>query len=95
MTDIWNKRREKLEGDVVAATLALFEHTGSNAFKLRIPGTTPTVSIVVGDTAGAEHCMCAACKDGVLHASDCSVHNMPAEANGPCDCIVGAAFYED
>jgi len=35
------------------------------------------------------HCMCAACCDGVIHASDCSVHNMPAMPNGPCDC--GAA----
>lgn len=37
-----------------------------------------------------DHCMCAACKDGVLHKSDCSVHNMPAYPNGPCDC--GAAL---
>lgn len=35
------------------------------------------------------HCQCPACKDGVTHASDCSVHNMPAYPNGPCDC--GAA----
>ena len=32
------------------------------------------------------HCMCNACKDGVLHASDCAVHSMPAYPNGPCDC---------
>lgn len=40
-----------------------------------------------------EHCMCEACKDGVIHASDCSVHNMPAMPNGPCDC--GAEKPED
>ena len=25
--------------------------------------------------------------DRVLHASDCAVHNMPAEPNGACDCV--------
>lgn len=34
------------------------------------------------------HCMCQACKDGVLHDSDCSVHNMPAYPNEPCDCSI-------
>jgi hypothetical protein len=33
-----------------------------------------------------DHCMCNACKDGVLHRSDCAVHNMPAYPNGPCNC---------
>jgi len=27
-----------------------------------------------------------ACKGGVIHASDCAVHNMPAFENGACDC---------
>lgn len=35
-----------------------------------------------------DHCMCIACKDGVLHKSDCAVHNMPAYPNGPCNCGV-------
>ena len=39
----------------------------------------------------AEHCMCPACKDGVIHDSCCSVHNMPAYPNGPCDCSVHQA----
>jgi len=34
------------------------------------------------------HCQCFACKDGVLHASDCAVHNGPAYPAGPCDCGV-------
>jgi hypothetical protein len=34
------------------------------------------------------HCQCPACKDGVLHASDCAVHNGPAYPAGPCDCGV-------
>ena len=34
------------------------------------------------------HCQCPACKDGVLHASDCAVHTGPAYAAGPCDCGV-------
>jgi hypothetical protein len=33
-----------------------------------------------------EHCQCSACRDGVIHASDCAVHNMPAQPNGRCDC---------
>jgi hypothetical protein len=39
-------------------------------------------------TAAAKpaHCQCPACKDGVLHASDCAVHNGPAYSLGPCDC---------
>jgi hypothetical protein len=32
------------------------------------------------------HCQCTACKDGVIHASDCAVHNGPAYPAGPCDC---------
>ena len=42
--------------------------------------TTPTKTTA--------HCMCDACKTGVIHASDCAVHNMPAYPNGPCDCEV-------
>jgi len=34
------------------------------------------------------HCQCFACKDGVIHASDCAVHNGPAYPAGPCDCGV-------
>jgi hypothetical protein len=34
------------------------------------------------------HCQCTACKDGVIHASDCAVHNGPAYPAGPCDCGV-------
>lgn len=37
---------------------------------------------------GATHCMCAACADGTIHASDCSVHNDPAMRNVACDCGV-------
>jgi hypothetical protein len=36
-------------------------------------------------------CQCPACCGGVKHDSDCAVHNMPAEPNGPCNC--GAAPY--
>lgn len=36
--------------------------------------------------AAEKHCMCEACKDGVIHDSDCSVHNEPAYPKGPCDC---------
>jgi len=34
------------------------------------------------------HCQCIACKDGILHASDCAVHTGPAYSLGPCDCGV-------
>ena len=33
-----------------------------------------------------EHCMCPACINGNLHASDCAVHNAPALPIGECDC---------
>lgn len=32
------------------------------------------------------HCECPACAAGTIHASDCAVHNAPAEPRGPCDC---------
>lgn len=32
--EIWNKRREKLEAESRAAILALFGHTGAQAFKM-------------------------------------------------------------
>jgi len=34
------------------------------------------------------HCQCTACKDGIIHASDCAVHNGPAYPAGECDCGV-------
>ena len=41
-------------------------------------------------TAAAKpaHCQCTACKDGIIHASDCAVHNGPAYPAGECDCGV-------
>ena len=41
------------------------------------------------------HCQCHACKDGVLHASDCAVHTGPAYSLGPCDCGVEKGQEED
>jgi len=41
------------------------------------------------------HCQCFACKDGILHASDCAVHNGPAYPAGPCDCGVEKGQEED
>ena len=32
------------------------------------------------------HCQCGACIDGILHASDCAVHNAPARKIGRCSC---------
>jgi hypothetical protein len=32
------------------------------------------------------HCICDACKGGVIHNSECAVHNMPSFENGACDC---------
>lgn len=40
------------------------------------------------------HCQCTACKDGVIHASDCAVHNGPAYPAGPCDCGVSQPAQE-
>jgi hypothetical protein len=38
------------------------------------------------NAAKPAHCQCTACKDGIIHASDCAVHNGPAYPAGPCDC---------
>jgi hypothetical protein len=35
-------------------------------------------------------CCCESCKVGVVHFSDCAVHNMPAQPNGECDCNGGS-----
>lgn len=35
---------------------------------------------------GKPRCVCEACKEGVLHASDCAVHNEPAVSNRLCNC---------
>lgn len=40
----------------------------------------------IAATVGAPHCMCDACKSGVIHKSDCALHNEPALPKGPCDC---------
>lgn len=50
------------------------------------PGTAPTPA-----AQNADHCRCPACRDGVVHASDCAVHNAPALPVGPCDCGVAPA----
>jgi len=39
-------------------------------------------------TTPSAHCQCTACKTGIIHASDCAVHNGPAYPAGPCDCGV-------
>lgn len=41
------------------------------------------------EMAEAAHCQCPACCGGVIHASDCAVHNAPALPRAPCDCGVG------
>jgi len=41
---------------------------------------------VMAELEEPAHCQCPACKDGVLHASDCAVHTGPAYSLGPCDC---------
>ena len=34
----------------------------------------------------SDHCQCDACRGGIIHRSDCAVHNAPAYPIGPCDC---------
>lgn len=40
-------------------------------------------------TTAPEHCQCPACRTGVIHASDCAVHNAPALPRGACNCGAG------
>lgn len=44
-----------------------------------------------------DHCQCKYCVDGVVHSSDCAVHNEPAEPNRECDCeaVYISVFSED
>ena len=49
-------------------------------------GTDLTNRWIVDIKENVDHCQCDACKGGIIHSSDCSVHNMPAMPNGPCDC---------
>jgi hypothetical protein len=37
-------------------------------------------------TNSRKHCMCVACKDGIIHDSDCAVHDTPAMYKGSCNC---------
>lgn len=67
--------------------LALFEDVGAKVY----PSATYC-------SAGVEHnfsenplvdldyCGCGNCTKENQHSSDCSLHNMPAYPNGPCDC---------
>jgi len=43
------------------------------------------------DTIQSEHCQCPACSEGVIHSSDCAVHNGPAFPVGQCDCDATSA----
>ncbi|SRR6266404_2639275 len=45
----WNARQDKLEKDLIKACLKLIEHTGSDAFKIRIPDSDPKLFILCGD----------------------------------------------
>ena len=51
MCELWNKRTEKLQEELTESALNLFDHMGTaGACKIAIPGTSPEVFIVVGDT---------------------------------------------
>lgn len=43
-------------------------------------------SVGVEPVVRTDHCQGPECRDGVLHKSDCAVHNEPAYPAGPCDC---------
>ncbi|QIN95254.1 hypothetical protein DLP3_091 [Stenotrophomonas phage vB_SmaS_DLP_3] len=50
--DLWNKRREKLEMDVAAATSALLNHVGVLNFRLHL---SDDLMICVGTREGIAH----------------------------------------
>lgn len=55
----------------------------------------PTVHLGEGESVSFDgHCQCNACRGGILHASDCSVHNEPAYRNGLCDCGTSKCWCE-
>jgi multidrug efflux pump subunit AcrA (membrane-fusion protein) len=45
----WDTRRKILEETVILASLDLFGHTGSHAFRLPIPNTTPQLFVTAGE----------------------------------------------
>lgn len=45
----WNKERERLQNALVKAALDLWGHTGSAAFAVDVPGTTPKLSVAAGE----------------------------------------------
>lgn len=64
---------------VVLSVLDTFEMKGNTIENLR-------AAIEEAEKQEPEHCMCPACINGNLHASDCAVHNAPALPIGECDC---------
>ena len=50
MCDLWYKKQQNLEKQLIAKALDLFEHMGSaNACRIPIPNTKPQVTIMIGD----------------------------------------------
>lgn len=66
------------------------DHSGDKNAALRM-ATLKLAAEIGRSKEQHSHCACPACRDGTIHASDCSVHNEPAMRNGPCDCGVKEA----
>jgi hypothetical protein len=47
--EIWNKRRERLEDNLVNAALELMAHTGANSGMIPIKDTTPELVVFIGE----------------------------------------------
>lgn len=74
-TMVWTDYSEVL--DVLRSTGKLIVTTGRGVYTLDLEKLS---------ASPPDHCQCPACIDGVIHSSDCAVHNMPAEPNGLCSC---------
>lgn len=48
--DIWNARRKKLEGEIIAAVFDLFKHTGSDALCLDLDPPHGKLLLLAGPT---------------------------------------------
>lgn len=55
----FSAERKKREAEVIRAALELCHYTGTAAFVLPVPGTSPKVYVTCGDLSGLEHLIAA------------------------------------
>jgi len=95
-TEQWVLKYCELTNRDPAGTMAVFMRDGlvESTF-YQVAEREINAMLAASPAHPADHCMCPACRGGILHDSDCAVHNMPAYPNGPCDCSVSKSHPAD